>query len=167
MKLMSILARLAALRVLWSPYMATVLRWCMVGLVCAFIAMSALPPVALAKPAEGPAERGAHAGSPPAVNRLRIGTLVEFDIRAGNVGEAMAFLLAPVHYRITHRSVDPRVSTAVLRRPIPAIASSAGVMSIEAALLLLIGEENRLVVDHVHRLIAVERIPAELSTASP
>jgi hypothetical protein len=32
-------------------------------------------------------------------------------------------------------------------------------MSIEQALLLLIGEDNRLVVDHVNRLVAVERLP--------
>lgn len=97
----------------------------------------------------------------PAPNRLKVGTLVEFDPRSGNVGDAIRSLLAPVHYRLTMRTVDPIVGAAVLRRAIPPIAAQAGVMSIESALLLLIGEENRLVVDHANRLIAIERMPAE------
>ena len=92
-------------------------------------------------------------------NRLKVGTVVEFDKRTRNVGDAMNFLLAPVRYRVTNRTVDAAAAGSVMRRPVPVAAMDAGVMSIESALLLLIGEENRLVVDHRNRLVAVERTP--------
>ena len=99
----------------------------------------------------------------PLPNPLRVGTLVEFDGRFRSVGEAIRYLIEPVHYELTQRTVDARTSDAVLRRPIPAAAVNAGVMSIESAVLLLIGEDNRLVVDHVNRLVAIERMPGEPS----
>jgi hypothetical protein len=98
-------------------------------------------------------------------NRLQVGTLVEFDKRTRNVGEAMSSLLAPLRYQLTNRTVDAVALASVLRRPIPAAAMDAGLMSVESGLLLLIGEENRLVVDHRNRLISVEKTPA--TTATP
>ena len=131
-----------------SPQLTALLRWCVVGLVCALLLLAMLPQPVLA------------AGAPPGgAYRLKVGTLVEFDPRSGTVGDAIKSLLEPVQYRITYRTVDPVDSAAVLQRRIPAIAAHAGVMSIEQALLLLIGEDNRLVVDHVNRLVAVERLP--------
>jgi hypothetical protein len=97
-------------------------------------------------------------------NRLKVGTLVEFDKRTRSVGEAVNGLLSPVRYQLTNRTVDSAVAGNVLRRPVPPAAMDAGVMSIEAALLLLIGEENRLVVDHRNRLVAIERMPPGAST---
>lgn len=135
---------------------ATLLRWCVQAALCAAVLATLLPSPALADPA-GNAATTARAGR----NRLKVGTRVEFDIRRGNVGDAINFLLEPVRYRLTHRTVDPLVSAAVLRRPVPPVAANAGVMSIESALLLLIGEEHRLVVDHAHRLIAIERMPPD------
>jgi hypothetical protein len=93
-------------------------------------------------------------------NRLQVGTLIEFDKRTRNVGEAMNYLLAPVRYQLTNRTVDAAALMSVLRRPVPVAAFDGGVMSIESGLLLLIGEENRLVVDHRNRLISVEKTPA-------
>ena len=92
-------------------------------------------------------------------NRLKVGTVVEFDKRTRSVGDAMNFLLAPVRYRVTNRTVDAAAAGSVMRRPVPIAAMDAGVMSIESALLMLIGDENRLVVDHRNRLVAVERTP--------
>jgi hypothetical protein len=156
----------------WIPRAGLVLRWTLQAALCAAVAFSALPGAA---PARTPAgedatdaasqarpRANAAPGAPSTVpNRLKVGTLVAFDLRRGNVGDAIDFVLEPVRYRVTHRTVDPRVSAEVLRRPIPPVAANAGVMSIEAALLLLIGEEHRLVVDHAHRLVAIERMPQQ------
>jgi hypothetical protein len=98
------------------------------------------------------------AASPAAVNRLRVGTVVQFDARTRTVGEAMNSLLAPVRYRITTRTVDAAVSGAVMRRPVPVAAREGGLMTIEQALLLLVGQEHRIVVDHRARLVAIERL---------
>lgn len=87
---------------------------------------------------------------------LKMGTVVDFDPHTVTVGDAMTSVLAPVKYRLARAGVG----APLLGRPSPAIASRAGLMSIEAALLLLIGPDHRLVVDHAHRLVAVERMPA-------
>ena len=100
------------------------------------------------------------AASPAAVNRLHVGTEVKFDGSVRTVGDAMNQLLGPVRYALTTRTVDPERSDSVLRRPVPLAARDHGVMTVEGGLLLLIGEDNRLVVDHVHRLVAIERMPA-------
>jgi hypothetical protein len=102
----------------------------------------------------------AKAASPEAINRLRVGTVVQFDARTRTVGDAMNSLLLPVRYRLTTRTVDPAVSSAVMRRPLPVATREAGLMTIEQALLMLIGEEHRIVVDHRARLVAIERAVA-------
>jgi hypothetical protein len=149
--------RLAAnARACATPGGPALLRWCLQVALYAAMAFALFPHVAHA------AEAGSASTPSASRNPLQIGTLVQFDVRRGTVGGAIEYLLEPVRYRLTHRTVDPLVGAAVLRRPLPPIAAQAGVMSIEAALLLLIGEEHRLVVDHAHRLIAIERMPADL-----
>lgn len=96
---------------------------------------------------------------PPLANRLRVGTVMQFDARTRTVGDAIGSLLGPVRYRLTDRTVDAATSAALLRRPLPPAARDAGYMTIEQGLLLLIGEEHRLVVDHRNRLLALERMP--------
>lgn len=169
--------------------LVALLRWLVVGALCAWLAGTLLlaqeayaqtpaapaeqtPPAASAAPAAPAAEPGAAQGAadtasrPLAINRLKIGTLVEFDTRHGTVRDALHYLLEPTHYRLTTDTVDAAYSAEVLRRPLPKIVHKAGVMSIEAAALLLIGEENRLVVDHTDRLIAIERMPADDTQAA-
>lgn len=154
------------------PLQAGVLvRWSLQAALSAAMAIALLPQPASARtPSKEDGVAGTTSLSTAAAvggNRLKVGTLVEFDPRRGNVGDAINFVLEPVRYRLTHRTVDPLVSAAVLRRPIPPVAANAGVMSIEAALLLLIGDEHRLVVDHAHRLIAIERMPQEAGAQTP
>ena len=103
--------------------------------------------------------------APANVNRLRVGTVMQFDARTRSVGDAMNSLLGPVRYRVTTRTVDPALSAALMRRPLPVAARDAGYMTIEQGLLMLIGEENRLVVDHRSRLVAIERNPDDSDTA--
>ncbi|MCM5682404.1 hypothetical protein M8A51_22990 [Schlegelella sp. S2-27] len=172
--------------------LVALLRWLVVGALCAWLAGTLLlgqeayaqaqaPAAPAAAPAEAPApaapakpapEAGAAQDTPEApsrplaINRLKIGTLVEFDTRHGTVRDALHYLLEPTHYRLTTDTVDAAYSAEVLRRPLPKIVHKAGVMSIEAAALLLIGEENRLVVDHTDRLIAIERMPADDTQAA-
>lgn len=149
-----------------STHIGAMVRWCAIGTLAALAAAAAsVPRPAWALPADTASPDAPAAASAP--NRLKVGTRVDFDPRRGTVGDAIGFLLEPVHYHLTMRTVDPLISSAVLRRPVPAIAAHAGVMSIESALLLLIGDENRLVVDHANRLIAIERLPAGSSTATP
>lgn len=147
MNVMSLLARALQSCAHPPPQARAALRWLVLAALSALVAMTLLPERSIAQPAAGPVP----------VNPLKVGTLVEFDTRSQTVGDAFTSLLEPVRYRVTDRTVDPLVSAEVLRRRVPPIAARAGVMSIEQALLLLIGEEHRLVVDHAHRLVAVER----------
>lgn len=150
MNVMSLLARALQSCAHPPPQARAALRWLLLAVLAALVAMTLLPERSLAQAA-------AAAPPPLPVNPLKVGTLVEFDTRAHTVGDAFASMLEPVRYRVTDRTVDPLVSAEVLRRRVPPIAARAGVMPIEQALLLLIGEEHRLVVDHTHRLVAIER----------
>jgi hypothetical protein len=142
--------------------MQALLRWAFLATWCLLIVGAIQPQSARALENE---VRAADVHRP--TNRLKFGTLVEFDGRFHNVGEAINYVLEPVHYRVTQRTVDARVVDAVLRSSVPLAAINAGVMTIELALLLLIGEDNRLVVDHVNRLITIERMPEAASPPSP
>ncbi|KQV92783.1 hypothetical protein [Rhizobacter sp. Root1221] len=124
------------------------LRWCVLAAAAALIALASIPE---------PVQAQEVAAALPKVNPLKVGTFVAFDPRTNTVGDAIASVLMPVRYRITDRTVDPLASATVLRRPVSPIVANAGVMSIESAVLLLIGEDHRLVVDHTHRLVAIER----------
>lgn len=127
------------------------LRWgCLVALCAHFFLLAAMPARAYAQTAS------------PIPDRLKVGTRMEFDGHVRTVRQAMEQLLLPVQYHIVTRTIDVTASEAALRRPLPARAVNAGLMSIEDGLLLLIGEEDRLVVDHKHRLVAVE--PVRVST---
>jgi hypothetical protein len=95
-------------------------------------------------------------------NRLKVGTVLLLDGRTRTVGEAFDYLLKPIRYRMTSRTVNPDTMNALMRRPVPPAARDAGLVSIESALLLLVGVEHRIVVDHTNRLVAVERMPVEL-----
>jgi hypothetical protein len=92
------------------------------------------------------------------IDPLKVGTLVEFDERTRTTADAIASLIAPTGYRLTARTVDAQAAARVLRRPVLPVARKAGETSIESALLLLIGEDHRLVVDRKHRLIAIEPV---------
>lgn len=124
------------------------LRWCVLAAAAVLISVASMPE---------PVQAQEVAAALPKVNPLKVGTLVAFDPRTNTVGDAIASVLVPVRYRVTDRTVDPLVSASVLRRPVSPIVANAGVMSIESAVLLLIGEDHRLVVDHAHRLVAIER----------
>jgi hypothetical protein len=115
---------------------------------------------AICKPTDASAASRSTTKDAQALNRLRVGTVMQFDTRTRNVGDAMNHLLTPVRYRVTTRTVDPAVSASVLRRPLPPQARDAGLMTIEQGLLMLIGQEHRIVVDHRARLVAVERVNA-------
>ena len=167
MTLAPLLRRLVGARPRRAPNAGSLLRWCALGVLSALVLAAAVQPrSAFARPAGVSADPAA-ATRAAGVNRLKVGTLVEFDPRKGTVGDAIRFVLEPVHYRLTTRTVDPIDTAAVMRRPVPAIAASAGVMSIESALLLLIGEDHRLVVDHPNRLVAIERMPADANAPKP
>jgi hypothetical protein len=97
--------------------------------------------------------------SPELTNRLKVGTVLTLDRRTRTVGEAFDYLLTPIRYRMTSRTVNPETMNALMRRPVPPAARDAGLVSIESALLLLVGAEHRIVVDHSNRLVAVERMP--------
>lgn len=140
-----------------AAHAAWMLRWSAVALLCAGVMAVTLPHSAYAQ-SKGRANLSA-SGAP---NYLKVGTLMEFDkTKVRTVGDAMMFLLEPVHYQITTRTVDPALAASILRRQVPPAAVNAGVMSIESGLLLLIGEDQRLVVDHINRLVTIERMPAE------
>jgi hypothetical protein len=148
MNVMSLLARALQSCAHPPPQARAAVRWLVLAALSALVLLTLLPERSLAQPARP---------EPVPVNPLKVGTLVEFDTRAQTVGDAFGSMLEPVRYRVTDRTVDPLVSEEVLRRRVPPIAARAGVMPIEQALLLLIGDDHRLVVDHAHRLVAIER----------
>lgn len=72
------------------------------------------------------------------------------------VGEAAKFLIEPVKYRLVTAYPAPDESAGIAAAKLSPLARSKKIMSIEKALLTIIGEENRLVVDHEHKLISFE-----------
>jgi hypothetical protein len=117
----------------------------------------------------GAANATSEDAAPPSAsfNRLHLGTVMQFDARTRTVGDAMASLLGPVRYRVTSNTVNAAASAALMRQPLPVAARDAGYMTIEQGLLLLIGQDNRLVVDHRSRLVAVERTPEVNESSAP
>jgi type IV pili sensor histidine kinase/response regulator len=91
-------------------------------------------------------------------NPLRLQVRVTFPGEIATIQEAARYLVEPIGYELTTASPAPRESAAIAAAPLSPLAKNHRILSIEDALLLLIGEKNRLVVDHPHKLISFEPI---------
>ncbi|MDA8095692.1 MAG: hypothetical protein M0T84_17650 [Betaproteobacteria bacterium] len=92
----------------------------------------------------------------PPIDPLRIGTIMHFGPDIRTVGEAAQSILQPTGFQLVLPSEDPSDTVAILDAPLPPEAQDAGLMSVKAGLLRLIGRRNRLVVDPRHKLVAFE-----------
>jgi hypothetical protein len=87
---------------------------------------------------------------------LKVGVRLPFGAEMRNVRDAAIYLLEPTGYRITANTVDTQALNSILSRPITPLAKNGETVSIQDALLLMIGTENRLVVDHHNKLVTFE-----------
>jgi hypothetical protein len=94
-------------------------------------------------------------------NELRIGTRLNLDPNIKTVKQAVEWILRPTRYKVTVKYPAPMESLEISRSPISPLVQNdiSRVPPIEEAILLVIGGDNRLVVDHEHRLISFEKIP--------
>lgn len=75
------------------------------------------------------------------------------------VVQGVLYVLESTHYKLAIGLPASQTSVAIALAPIPPAAFNGQVMTVQAALLMLIGANNRLLVDPVHHLISFEQIP--------
>ena len=93
--------------------------------------------------------------SPPKrdYNQLHIGTRLNLQQNVTTVEQAVNWLLQPTSYSVVARTPEARM---ILSEPLSPLAQKPEFMTIEEALLMVIGANNRLVVDHDNDLITFE-----------
>ena len=72
------------------------------------------------------------------------------------VQDAIEYYIEPIDYRFVKVHPAPSEAIFIASKPIPPQAKKLGMVTIERALLLLIGENNKVLVDHKNKLISVE-----------
>lgn len=92
-------------------------------------------------------------------NPLKVGTLLKLPADISNVGQAAQFLLAPTGYKIVIPDEGQKSALEILNRPVSPVAAKYGLTTIENALLVLIGGDSRLVVDHNSKRLTFEPMP--------
>ncbi|RZI40363.1 hypothetical protein EGT07_23765 [Herbaspirillum sp. HC18] len=95
------------------------------------------------------------AGS-PSLNKLRMNVVMAFPAEVGTVRDVALYLLEPAGYKLAS-SFNPATSQ-ILSRPLLPHLSDKSLMAIEDALLLVSGDDTRLVVDHANKLVTFERM---------
>jgi type IV pili sensor histidine kinase/response regulator len=91
-------------------------------------------------------------------NPLRLQVRAIYPAEIATIEQAARYLVEPIGYELTTAPPAPRESAAIAAAPLSPLAKNHRILSIEDALLLLIGEKNRLVVDHPHKLISFDTI---------
>ena len=89
-------------------------------------------------------------------NRLKLNVTTVLPPEVKTVGEAAFYLTFPAGYSLLTKSPAPQESEAIAARPVSPLFPRGRMMTIESALLELIGSDARLVVDHEHRLYSFE-----------
>ena len=92
-------------------------------------------------------------------NPLKVGTLLKLPSDISNVGQAAQFILAPTGYKIVIPEEGQKSALEILNRPVSPVAAKYGLTTIENALLVLIGGDSRLVVDHNSKRLTFESMP--------
>lgn len=94
--------------------------------------------------------------STPGFNPLKIGVDLTLPESLVSVEQGANYVLATTGYSLVVPSNDPYRYERVLQRQIAASARLTGLMTIESALLILAGDDTRLVVDHLHKRVMLE-----------
>jgi hypothetical protein len=89
-------------------------------------------------------------------NRFKLYVTTVLPPEAKNVGEAAYYLAFPTGYTLVTKSPAPKESEAIAKRAISPLFPRDRMMTIEDAILELIGSDARLVVDHEHKLFSFE-----------
>lgn len=131
------------------------------GLILILLAgCSAAPPRGEQPQSLTPASPFIHATAGDRYRRLQIGTRLNLPDSARTVTAAIRWLLEPTGYQLV-------TDNYLVKRPLPPLAQTGwDAVTIEAALLRVIGGEHLLVVDDEHQRIAVEHLPANVGVTS-
>ncbi len=94
-------------------------------------------------------------------NALSTPVRLQFSDDIKTVGEAASYLVEIIDYKVvTTRDLRtaPKSSLEIYNSKLKVYAKTRKVLRLEDALLRLIGDENKLIVDHPHQLISFEKI---------
>lgn len=89
---------------------------------------------------------------------LKSGTRIYFPKNIKTVGQAARYILKPVGYKLALEEPAPYESASIARQPISKNALSDNVFPIEIALVRLVGEDHKVIIDHEHKLVSFEAI---------
>lgn len=87
---------------------------------------------------------------------MKMGTRLYFSSEIRTVGQAAKQILRPTGYKLLLTEPAPYESNEIASHPISKNALSQNVLSIEDALLRLVGDENRVIIDHANKLVSFE-----------
>ncbi len=91
-------------------------------------------------------------------NELQKGVRISYPSNITTVGQAVMYVLAATDYKVAIGYPASITAAQIALKPIPPEADQNQVLPIYQALLLLIGNDSRLVVDTEHKLITFEYI---------
>lgn len=96
--------------------------------------------------------------APGKYNRLRTGTQLALPDAIKTVEQATQYLIAPTGYSLMLPNASMRETAAILNRGLSQQVRITGYATIENALLIIAGDDVRLVVDHENKLLSFELI---------
>jgi hypothetical protein len=99
-------------------------------------------------------------------NRLKLGTRFILEPNISNVKDALNYDVRPTGYKLVANQPGLNDMNTLAATPLPPMAQVPANMTIERALLIIIGNKNRLVVDHKSRLIGVEPMSGQVATVT-
>jgi hypothetical protein len=99
-------------------------------------------------------------------NRLKLGTRFILEPNISNVKDALNYVVRPTGYKLVANQPGLIDMNTLVATPLPPMAQVPANMTIERALLIIIGNKNRLVVDHKSRLIGVEPMSGQVATVT-
>ena len=93
---------------------------------------------------------------------LRVQVRASYPQKVRTVGQAASHLLETIDYRVIVNGAAPLDAPGIARMGIGPQARTGEILPLEEILLLLVGEQNRVVVDYEHRLVSFEAMPGGL-----
>lgn len=91
------------------------------------------------------------------INPLNMPVRMTIPLTTTTVGQAAMYVLEPTGYKFAVGAPASLTAAKIALLPIPPEAFNGEVMRVKDALLMLIGNDNRLLVDEKHRLISFDR----------
>jgi len=101
------------------------------------------------------------ASSAAAYDLMRTPVRLSYPLQVKTVGAASEYLMAPLDYKLKVLPPASPEALQIARTGISPLARTGAVVPLEEALLLLVGNNNRVVIDHEHKLYTFEAIPAD------